>query len=404
MLDFNKKPAYPFCPFQSKKIIMKNLTKPIKPTKLTKPKMAIVAALASCLTLPAVAAIKDTCELTPRWAGDTVYQSGEQIRYAGKAYKSKWWNKNSQPDSTKPHSAWQVQRECLVQTNALLPLPKAEGKDYSFFEQIAEDDPYINVFHIHPGIYAINETFIDIEFENVTAYLIIGTKQAVLFDSGLGLGNLKKIVEQLTDKPILLVNSHYHYDHVAANADFPFIMAADDDYTRKGEKGLNNADLIDFLKIAYGPFYQDVGPDYYMRPYEVDIYLRDKTKINLGGTQLEVITAPGHSPDAIVLLDEERKLMYTGDVFYQSFLFGHLPESDFDSYHDSAQKLKALQHKVERVLPNHSVPMADGEALTQMGNAFAAIKGGMIPGNIDNENGLLFYPFEKFGIVLKDER
>ncbi len=369
-----------------------------KPAKLN---IAIAATLATCLSLPAFAAIKDNCESTPRWASDTVYQAGEQVQYAGKAYQSKWWNKNTQPMATNHHSAWAVQNECLTRTTLQTPLPSGEGKDHSFFEQIAEDDPYINVFRVYPGVYAINETFIDIQFESVTAYLIVGTKQAALFDSGLGLGDLKKVVAQLTDKPILLVNSHYHYDHVAANADFPFIMAADDEYTRKGEKGLNNTDLIDFLKIAYGPFYRDVGPDYYMRPYEVDIYLRDKTKINLGGILLEVITAPGHSPDAIVLLDEERKLMYTGDVFYQSSLFGHLPESNFDAYYQSAQKLKAMQHKVERVLPNHSVPMADGQALTQMGNAFEAIKGGMPPAGI--EDGLLFYPFEKFSVVLKDE-
>jgi glyoxylase-like metal-dependent hydrolase (beta-lactamase superfamily II) len=367
-------------------------------SKLT---ITIAAALAGCLSLPTFAAIKDTCELTPRWNSKTVYKADEHIQYAGKAYQAKWWNKDKTPNPTNLYSAWQPLRECLAQTSELIPLPVGEGKEHSFFEQIAEDDPYIDVFKVHPGIYAINETFIDMEFESVTAYLIIGTKQAVLFDSGLGLGNLKKIVDQLTDKPILLVNSHYHYDHVAANADFPFIMAADDEYTRKGEKGLNNADLIDFLKIAYGPFYQDVGPDYYMRPYEVDIYLRDKTKINLGGTRLEVITAPGHSPDAIVLLDEERKLMYTGDVFYQSNLFGHLPESDTDSYYQSAQKLKALQHKVERVLPNHSVPMADGHALTEMGDAFAAIKAGMTPIGVDN--GLVFYPFEKFSVILKQE-
>lgn len=362
----------------------------------------LLAAFTACMTLPTFAAIKDVCEQTPRWSKTQTYQGESQVQYAGNAYKAKWWNKNHQPDKTEHHGPWEFEKECLVRTTIQTPLPVAEGKGFDFFEKIEQDDPYIDVYRIYPGVYALYERFIDIEFEAVTAYLIIGTKQAALFDSGLGLGDLKGVIRQLTDKPILLVNSHHHYDHVAANADFPFIMAADDEYTRKGEKGLNNADLIEFLKIAYGPFYKDVGPDYYMRPYEVDIYLRDKNKINLGGTRLEVITAPGHSPDAIVLLDEERKLMYTGDVFYQSNLFAHLPESNFDAYYATSQKLKALQSKVERVLPNHSIPMADGQALTEMGDAFEAIKNGMPPAGI--QDGLELYFFEKFSVILREDR
>ncbi|WNO08843.1 MBL fold metallo-hydrolase [Teredinibacter sp. KSP-S5-2] len=358
-------------------------------------------ALLSGFGLYGHAAIEDTCETVPYWDSELVYTQGDVIQYAGKSFEAKWWIKNHRPNADNEYGPWKLVNEaCLIESDKTLPLPLTSGSDLTPFVKVPENDLNIEVYRNFPGIYTINEKFTEVEFENVNAYLIVGTKQALLFDSGLGLGNIRQIIDQLTDKPLLLVNSHWHYDHVASNTDFPFIMAADDEYTRIGQQGLNNLDLIEFLKRAYGPYYKDVGPDYHIKPYHVDIYLRDKTKINLGSVELEVITAPGHSPDSIVLLDEERKLMYTGDVFYESVLFAHLPESNLKVYNQSAQKLAALQDKVARILPNHSIPFADGQALTRMANLFTAIINGE-PGYAAGEN-MLYYNLFGLEIIIKE--
>lgn len=345
-------------------------------------------------------AIKDRCEPIPRWSDSQNYKINDVIQYAGQSYKAKWWNSAEKPLASEEFGPWQLQGQCLYQTDEQTPLPVGEGQDFSIFEQIPEDDRYIDVYQVYPGVYSLFERFVDVEFEAVMAYLIVGTEKAVLFDSGLGLGDFKGIVDSLTDKPVMLVNSHYHYDHVMAANQFDLIFAADDEYSRIGAKGMENEPLIDFLKIAYGSYYKDVGPDYKVEPYHVDVFLQDQSKINLGGVELEVITAPGHSPDTIVLLDEERKLMYTGDAFYQSWLFAHLPESNMEAYTATAKKLRGLQHKVERILPNHSVPMADGMSLTKMGDAFEAIENGK-PAD-DGWPGFKLYFFDTFTIYTKE--
>ena len=57
-------------------------------------------------------------------------------------------------------------------------------------------------------------------------YLLEGNDQALLIDTGYGAGNLKTFVEGLTDKPVLVVNTHFHPDHSAGNGEFEEVMVA----------------------------------------------------------------------------------------------------------------------------------------------------------------------------------
>lgn len=61
-----------------------------------------------------------------------------------------------------------------------------------------------------------------INFMNGTEnmYLLEGSEKALLIDTGYGAGNLRAFVEKLTDKPIIVVNTHYHPDHAAGNGEF----------------------------------------------------------------------------------------------------------------------------------------------------------------------------------------
>ena len=61
-------------------------------------------------------------------------------------------------------------------------------------------------------------------------YLVEGDDYALLIDSILGMGNLKAFCETLTDKPIRLVNTHSHSDHVGGN---PFYYERYQEYIRR---------------------------------------------------------------------------------------------------------------------------------------------------------------------------
>lgn len=51
-------------------------------------------------------------------------------------------------------------------------------------------------------------------------YLIEGKDSALLVDTGIGVADLVSAVKKLTDKPLIVVNTHGHPDHCGANYQF----------------------------------------------------------------------------------------------------------------------------------------------------------------------------------------
>ena len=73
---------------------------------------------------------------------------------------------------------------------------------------------YFTVTKINDSIYQFNDKM------SVLATLVIGTEKALLFDTTYGIGNLKKEVEEITNKPLIVVNSHGHMDNSCGNYQF----------------------------------------------------------------------------------------------------------------------------------------------------------------------------------------
>src|SRR5262249_54378448 len=100
-------------------------------------------------------------------------------------------------------------------------LPRPEYKN---LERITVADKWFEVYRIRPGVFAIYEPH---QSEEVISYLILGRKKAVLFDSGMGISDIKKLTAELTQLPISVVNSHTHNDHVGDNWRFSDIYGMD---------------------------------------------------------------------------------------------------------------------------------------------------------------------------------
>ncbi len=57
-------------------------------------------------------------------------------------------------------------------------------------------------------------------WEETHCYLLCGTERAVLIDSGLGVANIKKVVENLTCLPVAVLTTHAHWDHIGGHKYF----------------------------------------------------------------------------------------------------------------------------------------------------------------------------------------
>ena len=68
-----------------------------------------------------------------------------------------------------------------------------------------------------------NSTFAISEYkhwEETHCYLLCGNEKAILIDTGLGVANIKKIVDSLTKLPIMVVTTHIHWDHIGGHKFF----------------------------------------------------------------------------------------------------------------------------------------------------------------------------------------
>jgi glyoxylase-like metal-dependent hydrolase (beta-lactamase superfamily II) len=273
---------------------------------------------------------------------------------------------------------------CSISTSATLaqtqtekpewckPLPRPE---YAQLKRLLPDEPWFEVYKVAPGTFAIYEPH---QSEEVISYLIVGQKQALLFDTGMGIANIHKIVSRLTSLPVVVLNSHTHDDHVGGNWQFSSIFGMDTEFTRENAKG-STADAQ--AEIAPGEICGSLpkGFDpktYRTKPWHVSFFIRDGFRIKLGGRTVEVIATPGHTPDAIALLDRDNKLLFTGDTYYPAPIWLYRPETDLAAYGKSIERLAALAPEVNTVLGAHNIPVAQPAVLPALVQAFADLQGG----------------------------
>lgn len=118
-----------------------------------------------------------------------------------------------------------------------------------------------------------------------TLYLIEGKDKAVLLDAGTHIPDLDKIVAGITEKPVSLLLTHGHGDHVGAAGCFD-------------ELWINNADAS------------------MLRKYKGKIHhIENGQKFDLGGRVLEAYYTPGHTAGSVTFLEVGTDKGYSGDAF-----------------------------------------------------------------------------------------
>lgn len=202
----------------------------------------------------------------------------------------------------------------------------------------------------------VNEsTYIISEYrhpEETHCYLLCGSAKALLIDTGLGICNIYEEVIKLTDKPIIAVATHVHWDHIGGHEYFSEFYAHRDELSWLcGEfplpKALIQKMLVNNCNLPNG---------YDSEEYELfqgvpDRLLDDNDVIELGDRNIKVIHTPGHSPGHMCFWDEANQFMFTGDLIYKGILYANYPSTDPQAYLHSVKKVSA--YKPTRIFPGH---------------------------------------------------
>lgn len=275
---------------------------------------------------------------------------------------------------------------------------KAAASRIQSLQRVSIADDWFEVYGVRPRVFAIYEPH---QYEEVISYLILGSKRALLFDTGLGIGNIRKVVEKLTDLPITVLNSHTHIDHIGGNWQFSDILGVDTAYTRANTRGASHKELEEILipDRLCGSLPKNFKPASYAIPsFRISRFVKDGDVIDLGGRKLEVLHIPGHTPDALALFDHNNKLLFTGDTFYAGTIFLYVPESDVQAYKRSIGRLAKLVPELDLLLPGHNVAAEEPQMLNRLVEAFGEIESGKAKFVLDQDRR--DYKFDGFSILM----
>jgi glyoxylase-like metal-dependent hydrolase (beta-lactamase superfamily II) len=270
-------------------------------------------------------------------------------------------------------------------------------------KEVPTHRPWFRVFEVGAGVFAIDEPW---QSQEVNSYLILGEDKALLFDTGMGMDTISLLVKELTNLPIMVLNSHTHPDHIGGNHEFDSVWAMSTTYTdqhaREGfsHEGMRSEiDSADFCAEKLPGF--DSG-HYSIMPFQIKRRVADGDTIDLGGRMLRVMSTPGHTPDAIALFDADHGYLWTGDSFYLGPIWLFMDGTDLNAYDHSIHRMDALVPSLKLVFPAHNLPSVAPIYLDSVTRAYNDIMMGKGVGE-KQADGTKLYSFGAFGFKLRGD-
>mgnify|MGYP000179791045 CR=1 FL=1 len=188
------------------------------------------------------------------------------------------------------------------------------------------------------------KSFVFSPFQENTYVVYDDTKQCVIVDPGCyeqrEKEELKNWIESKDLKPVMLLNTHSHLDHVFGNA---YVARTWNLIPQVHELDRPVYERFDAMASAYGIPGTETPP-------EPEYNLEEGKSISFGATKFEVHFLPGHCPGHVVFECSEANWILGGDVLFRSSIGRtDLPGGDMDTLMDSI-KNKLMKLDENRVV------------------------------------------------------
>ncbi len=190
-------------------------------------------------------------------------------------------------------------------------------------------------------------------FQENTYVLYDDTKECIIIDPGCFENSEKLELDNFIAandlKPVRLINTHCHIDHVFGNK-FVSERYGLELEAHRGEMPVLAA--CERVGEMYGIPYPDVSPP-------ISRYLEEGDVITFGNTKLETLFTPGHSPASLSFFCREKEMLIAGDVLFREGIGRtDLPGGDY------ATLIKSIKEKLLPLGDEVKVFSGHGEATT----------------------------------------
>ncbi|ADU23323.1 MBL fold metallo-hydrolase [Ruminococcus albus] len=211
---------------------------------------------------------------------------------------------------------------------------------------------------VRSGIYLLDEG------HEATGYLVVGEEKACVIDTMNGWNDLCAAVRRLTDKPLVLVNTHGHPDHILGNIYF--------------DKEIDHALISPRDRALAESFFETIPEVKEMcrkSGHNVPPFgdIREGDVIDLGGRTLEVFELAGHTDGELLLLLREDRILFTGDGINHHLwlqLDGCLPMNEVLAELD---RLMFLEEMADVILHGHARDFDDISLMGCLRNGIAEL-------------------------------
>lgn len=238
-----------------------------------------------------------------------------------------------------------------------------ELREHNKTRKIYPVNPYVEVYLFRDNLYELFAENCD-GAGDFFMHLIIGPEKAMLIDAGYGLGDTKGLANEITGgKPLIVVNTHEHYDHAYGNCRFDKVYCHE--YLAPYLEA-QNEHMWDYL-------FDDNGDNIWLefdkkdlptfKKYEI-VGVKDGYTFNLGGDyEIELIFTGGHSAGHAAFLDKKNSILFCGDNIC-SDVSGcgsinisrpgpHAENTALKVYRDNVKRLVDRMNEYDYIFPNH---------------------------------------------------
>lgn len=228
-------------------------------------------------------------------------------------------------------------------------------------------DDWFTVEEIDSTTYAISEYG---HWERVHSYLLLGDKRAALIDTGLGIDSMKRVTDQLTDLPVIVLTTHVHADHIGSHGEFEkiYVHKEDEEWLINGIKGLSIEQIrYDMARDITKPIPKTFRADTY-KPYQGKPagLAADGDIFDLGNRKLTIYHTPGHSPVHISIFDKREGYLFTGDLLYtETPIFAFYPSTNPTDLINSLEKIARI-NGVSKIYGGHNHLHIDSSILKEV--------------------------------------